>query len=143
MLRLLPLVLSFAASDIEGTIARKKRNGVLYILAGVLALSAWLCGLWALGAALIPAVGPVLAPVYVGAALVLTAIAVMGVIALLNALDRRKASTASATTPAMIALALAAAPMLIRSKPLVAALAVAALGYGAVRLGNAGEDRDD
>lgn len=142
MLRLLPLVMSIAASDIEGTIARKKRNGVLYILAAVLALSAWFCGLWALGVALIPTVGPVLAPVYVGAALVLTAIAVLVVIAVLNGLDKRRAATASASSPALIALGLAAAPMLIRSKPLLAALAVAALGYGAVRLGNAAEDDD-
>lgn len=142
MLRLLPLVLSIAASDIEGTIARKKRNGVLYVAAGILALSAWLCGLWALGAALTPAVGPVLAPVYVGAALVLTAIAVLAVIAVFNAMDRRRAATASSSSPALIALALAAAPMLVRSKPLIAALAVAALGYGAVRLA-ATDDRDD
>jgi hypothetical protein len=143
MLRLLPLVLSIAASDIEGTIARKKRNGLLYALAGILALSAWFCGLWALGLALVPAVGPVLAPIYVGGALVLTALLLVAVIAILNAMDRRRAKTAAGSTPAiMTALALAAAPTVARSKPLIAAAALAALGYGAMRLTGASENRD-
>lgn len=144
MLRLLPLVLSIAASDIEGAVARKKRNGMLYVLAGVLALSAWFCGLFALGAALVPEVGPVLAPVYLGVALVATALLVIAVVALLNALDRRKAKATAASSPAvMTALALAAAPAVMRSRPLAAALAVAALGYGVVRLAGAAHARDD
>lgn len=142
MYRLLPLVASLAATDIEAAIRKRKRNAALYGLAALLALTAWFTGIAGVAIVLADRAGAAEAVFAIAAALVVTALAVWIAIHLLNRADRRR--QAQSTSPALLgAAAVAIAPMILRSRilPLLALAAGAAYVTGRIRSpGGAGDE---
>ena len=140
MLRLLPLLMNLAATDVGAVLARKRRNAILYAIAGMLAFTAWLAAV--AGAIIMVArhVGPVEA-LFLAAALLL-ALSLAGIASVMwaNRRDERR-RVATGTKPALVTLAaLTALPVLARSRSLLVMAGLAGVAFLALRSGTIGED---
>ena len=123
---IVPIVVRLAATDVGAAARRVKRNTLLYAVTALLALTAYACAvaggvIWVAGEW-----GAVAATFAVAAGFAALALAVIALVAVFNAADRRRARQSAGPTALYAAAALAALPLLSRSK-LTAGLLVAGL----------------
>lgn len=142
MLRLLPILMNLAATDVGAVLARKRRNAILYAIAGMLAFTAWLAAV--AGAIIVAArhVGPVEALFLAAALLLALSLAAIASVMWANRRDGRRQAATVAKPALFTAAALAILPALTRSLPLILAVALTGLAVLAAREGNAVEPDD-
>lgn len=126
MLRLLPLLFSVAAGDIEDRIRQRKRIVMLYGVLALVLLSAWFAALAGAVLVLAATYGTAEAAFLIAGALVVLALLVWIGLVLVRRRQRRNAS------PVLLNAAVAAAPLALRPASLaglgLAGLAAYALG---------------
>lgn len=132
MHQLLPLIASFASKDLGAVFARARRNALVYAIAAVLVLTAYVAALIGGGIYLAQAVGAVQAAFLIAAGTLVLAAVALGSVVVFNRIARRRRARARRNTgpEALIsAAALALLPRVLNSKALVP---VAVLGGLAV-----------
>ena len=127
------VVQTFAAvvSDPGAFIKRIGRNAIIYALAGLCVLSAYIAGLAALGLYLTPIYGGVAAALLIAAGMLTLALVLMATVLLLNRRDRRRRPSGRTL---MATAAISAAPYLVRSRSPLMLAAVGGLGFLAAEL---------
>lgn len=115
MYRLLPLLASFAATDVESAIRSRKRNALLYLVIAVLVFTAWMATTAAAAIALAERFGAAEGALLVSGSMVLLAVMVRLSIFLFDRADRRRHSAVNNHAVLGMA-ALAAAPIVLRSR---------------------------
>ena len=126
---LAPLLLSFVSRDFGAALQRTKRNGLLYLLAGILLLTAYGAGLAAAMLLLSETYGSVAALFALAIGALALAVAVLAGVLMLQRIERKKA-VASPAGKAMLAVAAATLlPIVLKSRTLtgLATLGVIAL----------------
>jgi len=129
-----PILGLLLSGSVKNTVARTKRNGVFVALAMVLLLTTYVFGLAALALWLATIYGMLYATLIVGGGTLLIAIALLVVMASINAQEARRAREKRLAAQSMATVGLG----LVRSQPLLAA-AVA----GAFLLSNIMGSRSD
>ncbi len=132
MMGLGPLIASFAAMDIAAFTERLKRNIMLYGLAALFVLTAYVLGVAALAVHLSQFWGlPIALLVVAGGALLLAVIFYLSVTLTARAEVKRKKQAVAANSRKTLALtaALTAVPLLLKSKPLMFASIAGGLGF--------------
>jgi len=129
-----PILGLLLSGSVKNTVARTKRNGVFIALAMVLLLTTYVFGLAALALWLATIYGMLYATLIVGGGTLLIAIALLVVMASINAQEARRAREKRLAAQSMATVGLG----LVRSQPLLAA-AVA----GAFLLSNIMGSRSD
>ncbi|MGA1802314.1 hypothetical protein [Rhizobium sp. HT1-10] len=129
-----PILGLLLSGSVKNTVARTKRNGVFIALAMVLLLTTYVFGLAALALWLATIYGMLYATLIVGSGTLLIAIALLVVMASINAQEARRAREKRLAAQSMATVGLG----LVRSQPLLAA-AVA----GAFLLSNIMGSRSD
>lgn len=141
MLRLAPILASLAAVDVGHLAHRAKRNAILYALAGLLLLTAYVAAVVAAGIRLAAETGAVEAALLVAAAGILLALALIATVLILNRIDRKRRRGHAASRQLLATAAIALAPALVRSRLLMSLAAVGGLAFLAFR--SAGTDEGD
>lgn len=114
---MLPIAARLVATDVKAAARRVKRNTMLYAVMGLLLLTAYACGVAGLLFWVAAEWGPVAAAFVLAAAFAALALVVLAIMAAFNAADRRRARRNAAGSTALYAsVALAALPLLSRSK---------------------------
>lgn len=136
MMRLAPLLASFAAMDVATLTHRLKRNAVFYGLAMLFLLTAYILAVAALAVRLGQIWGlPIALIVIAGGSLVLAGVLMLWVSAISRAEARRKRETAASQSSKalMLTAGLSALPLIIKSRPLLLAATAAGIGFLAMR----------
>lgn len=132
---LAPVLASLLAVDMGAFTRRMRRNAVLYAIAGLFLLTAYVAGVAALAVYMATMMHPAAAVGIVALAAFVVAMIFLAVISICNRAEekrRRKAAAANSGKAMMLTAAMSALPLVIRSKPLAA---VAVAGGLAVVLG--------
>jgi MFS family permease len=123
---ILPIVLQLAAVDVRSAVRRSKRKVVLYSFAGLLLVSAYALALVAAVIWIGRTEGLVAAALVVAAGLIAAAIMLFAASAVLDRQDRKRVREKTASTALLATTAIAALPLLARSK-LMGAFAIAGI----------------
>ncbi|MDR3516370.1 MAG: hypothetical protein P4M00_11165 [Azospirillaceae bacterium] len=138
--RLVPLLVSFMSRDFGVKVRRARRNGLLYIVVGLLLLTAYGAAITGTVLFLAKAFGTMAAMFGLAIATLALAIAVLAGILILNRNDRKRA-TASPVGGALLGVAAAAIlPMMLRSRFLVSAATLGAIAFLISRTSPDGSD---
>lgn len=141
---LAPLLASLLTADVRGFAQRAKRNVILYAIAALFALTAYGTGIAALAVYLARKIGPVSALGAVAGASLLIVLVILLVVSLKNKADERRRREAAAGSRAMmLTAAVSALPLLIKSRPLMAAAISGGVGLIALKLLGGGNDPSD
>ncbi|MBB98667.1 MAG: hypothetical protein CML67_03895 [Rhodobacteraceae bacterium] len=138
--RVLPMAISAASRDIRGIYRRTRRNAAWTTLALVCFATAYLAGLVAIGAYLVPIYGPGLSALLIAAAMTAIGAAILLVLAILRRRERRRQARRQAAQRLTLAAALSLLPQVSKSKSL---LLLAAAGGLAFLLSKSGDGPDD
>ncbi|WEX76679.1 hypothetical protein PYH37_005002 [Sinorhizobium numidicum] len=134
------LLSAWFAADISVAASRFKRNFVLWSIIALFLGTAYVFALIAVSIFLSNRYSPLLAAFSIAAALFLTALILMAVMAVLRAHDRRLANERRSRAIAQANVALLAANSILRKRPLLAVVTTAALG-GLLGFGSKGGRR--
>jgi NADH:ubiquinone oxidoreductase subunit K len=138
--RLLPLLVSFMSRDFGVKVRRARRNGLLYLVVGLLLLTAYGAAVTGTVLFLADAYGTVAAMFAVAIATLALAIAVLAGILIVNRNDR-KLATASPVGGALLAVAAASIlPMVLRSRFMTGAATLGTIAFLASRISPDGGD---
>ena len=133
MLRLFPLVASFASRDLGAIINRLRRNAVCVVIALVLVIAVYASALLGVGLALAEQIGAIQAAfALAGGQIVLMLVIVMSVWAI-NTLERRRERQRNSSRVVAAAASMALLPRLLKSRALVPAVIVGGLAFLAAR----------
>ncbi len=133
MLRLFPLVASFASRDLGAIINRLRRNAVCVVIALVLVIAAYASALLGVGLALAEQIGAIQAAfALAGGQIVLMLVIVMSVWAI-NTLERRRERQRNSSRVVAAAASMALLPRLLKSRALVPVVIVGGLAFLAAR----------
>ncbi len=114
---MLPIAARLVATDLKAAARRLKRNTLLYAVMGLLLFTAYACGVAGVLMWVATEWGPVAAAFVLAAAFAAAALVVLAIMAAFNAADRRRSRRNAAGQTALYAsVALAALPLLTRSK---------------------------
>ncbi|WP_029059265.1 hypothetical protein [Stappia stellulata] len=138
--RALPMAISATSRDIRGIYRRAKRNAVLNGLAAVCFATAYVAGLIAIGAYLVPIYGPGVSALLVAGAMAAVGTLILLVVAILRRREKRRQARRQAAQRLTAAAALSVLPQLTKSKSL---LLVAAAGGLAFLLSRGRDDDGD
>ncbi len=138
--RLAPLLVSFMSRDFGQKLRRVRRNGLLYLVCGLLALTAYGAGVAGLGLVLVNAYGAVVALFALSIASLALAVAALAAVLMCNRHDRTLAA-ASPVGGALLGVAAASLlPLLLRSRLVTGAAILATIAVLAFRFGADGGD---
>ncbi|MEZ5840777.1 MAG: hypothetical protein R3D02_10265 [Hyphomicrobiales bacterium] len=131
MLRMLPLLAEILTEDIGAAVRRKRRNAILYAVAGLLFLTAYVSALAAAGVYLADLASPLEAALAISAIMAATGVLVLVAIAVLKAVDGKRAALAAETKRPVMAATLAATvlPTVLRSPGLVTLAGIAGAAF--------------
>ncbi|MEJ8473833.1 hypothetical protein [Roseibium algae] len=132
-MRPLSQALTYATRDVQGTYRRAKRNAVLTALAVFFFASAYLAGLIAAGAYLVPIFGPVTAALLIAGAMASIGCVILIVVGVLKSREKKRQSRRRETQRLATAAAISILPELVKSKGLLAVVALGGLAYLASR----------
>lgn len=140
MYRLLPLVASFAAKDFGAIINRARRNAVLYVIAAVFFVTAYVAALVGGGLYLAMSMGAMEAAFAIAVGMLLFAVTTVSGVLMLNKLERRRERARNGTRALAATAALSLVPRVLNSKALVS---VAVLGGLAMLATRGSNERDE
>ncbi|WP_312222378.1 hypothetical protein [Rhizobium rhizoryzae] len=141
---LAPLLASLLTSDVRGFAQRTKRNVILYAIAALFALTAYGTGIAALAVYLARKIGPVTALASVAGGSLLIVLIILLAVSIKNKADEKRRREAAAGSRAMmLTAAVSALPLLVKSKPLMAAAISGGVGLIALKLLGGGNDPSD
>lgn len=141
---LAPLLATLLATDVRGFAQRTKRNVTLYAIVGLFVLTAYGTGVAALAVYLARKIGPVSALGTVAGASLLVALVIVLFISIKNNADeKRRREAASGSRAMMLTAAVTALPLLIKSRPLMAAAISGGVGLIALKLLGGGNNPTD
>jgi hypothetical protein len=135
---LAPLLASLLTSDVRGFAQRTKRNVILYAIAALFALTAYGTGIAALAVYLARKIGPVTALASVAGGSLLIVVSIKN-----KADEKRRREAAAGSRAMMLTAAVSALPLLVKSKPLMAAAISGGVGLIALKLLGGGNDPSD
>jgi hypothetical protein len=138
--RLAPLLVSLLSRDFGQKLRRAKRNALLYLVFGLLALTAYGAGMAGVVLVLAHAFGAVAALFALAIGALALAIAALAAVLLMNRNDRKLAMTSSVGGALLGVAATSILPMVLRSRFMIGAATLAAVAFLASRFGADGDD---
>jgi len=138
---LAPLLVSFLSLDVGVKLRRAKRNGLLYLLAGLLLMTAYGLGLAGIVLFLSNAYGVVAAMFAVAIGVLALAIAALAAILIINRNDRKQAKAPPIGGALLAVAATSLLPLVLRSRFMVGAATLATIAFLASRAGPDGADK--
>lgn len=116
MYRLIPLLTSVLSTDVSRAVRRAKRNALVYALAGLLLVIAYVSALVGGGLYLAASVGAVNAAFLIAAVQVAVAALLIAIVAVFDRIERRRAQRRDSGRALATAAAVSALPTLMKSK---------------------------
>ncbi|WP_298374580.1 hypothetical protein [Azospirillum sp.] len=140
MERLAPLLVSFMSRDFGQKLRRVRRNGLLYLVCGLLALTAYGAGVAGAVLALANAYGAVAALFALSIASLALAVAALAAVLMCNRHDRTLAAASPVGGTLLGVAAASLLPLLLRSRLVTGAAILATIAVFAFRSGADGGD---
>jgi hypothetical protein len=132
---LAPLLASLLAVDMRATVGRLRRTAVFYAIAGLFILTAYGAGVAALAIYLSTMMHPAAAFGLIALVSLIIALIVVGILALKNkAEERHRREAAAGNRTLMVTAALSALPIMMKSRPLMAAAVTGGVGLVVLRM---------
>jgi NADH:ubiquinone oxidoreductase subunit K len=138
--RLAPLLISLLSLDFGAKVRRAKRNGVLYLLAGLLLLTAYGFALAGLAMLLGNAYGGVAALFLVALGALALALAVLTALLIVDRKDRKRAKASPASGPLLAIAAASLLPIILRSRVMTSTVTLGVIALVASWIGSQGND---